>query len=163
SWQSSCWSSSGRRSARSCRRWAMPSTPRRDAPPRATTAVRPPYQWASGFPRSLCHDGPALNRGLSTHREAASMALVHQFLAAIRRDEEGQGLAEYALILALIAIVAIIALIFLGGQVSKILSTVGNSVSPEADRSGTAAGTAGGGSAFPGRQLAGPESLRSPS
>jgi pilus assembly protein Flp/PilA len=46
----------------------------------------------------------------------------------IRRDDEGQGLAEYALILALIAIVAIIALIFLGGQVSKILSTVGNSV-----------------------------------
>ena len=43
-------------------------------------------------------------------------------------DEDGQGLAEYALILALIAIVAIIALIFLGGQVSKILSTVGNSV-----------------------------------
>lgn len=44
------------------------------------------------------------------------------------RDEEGQGLAEYALILALIAIVAIVALIFLGGQVSKILSTVGKSV-----------------------------------
>ncbi len=38
-------------------------------------------------------------------------------------DEDGQGLAEYALILALIAIVAIIALIFLGGQVSTILST----------------------------------------
>jgi pilus assembly protein Flp/PilA len=46
----------------------------------------------------------------------------------LNRDDEGQGLAEYALILALIAIVAIIALIFLGGQVSKILSTVGNSV-----------------------------------
>ena len=46
----------------------------------------------------------------------------------IHRDEDGQGLAEYALILALIAIVAIIALIFLGGQVSEILSTVGNSV-----------------------------------
>jgi pilus assembly protein Flp/PilA len=44
------------------------------------------------------------------------------------RDEEGQGLAEYALILALIAIVAIVALIFLGSQVSKILSTVGKSV-----------------------------------
>ncbi len=43
-------------------------------------------------------------------------------------DEEGQGLAEYALILALIAIVAIVALIFLGGQVSKILSAVGSSV-----------------------------------
>jgi pilus assembly protein Flp/PilA len=43
-------------------------------------------------------------------------------------EEKGQGLAEYALILALIAIVAIVALIFLGGQVSKILSTVGKSV-----------------------------------
>jgi pilus assembly protein Flp/PilA len=42
--------------------------------------------------------------------------------------EDGQGLAEYALILALIAIVAIIALIFLGGQISQILSDVGNSV-----------------------------------
>jgi len=55
------------------------------------------------------------------------MALLTQFLAATRR-EEGQGLAEYALILALIAIVAIIALIFLGSQVSSILSTVGGSV-----------------------------------
>ncbi len=42
--------------------------------------------------------------------------------------EEGQGLAEYALILALIAIVAIIALIFLGSQISGILHTVGVSV-----------------------------------
>jgi Flp pilus assembly pilin Flp len=55
------------------------------------------------------------------------MALVHTLLATLRRDEEGQGLAEYALILALIAIVAIIALIFLG-QVSTILSKVGSSV-----------------------------------
>jgi len=55
-----------------------------------------------------------------------------QFLTAlinlVRREDEGQGLAEYALILALIAIVAIIALIFLGTQVSGILSTVGESV-----------------------------------
>ena len=43
-------------------------------------------------------------------------------------DEEGQGLAEYALILSLIAIVAIVALVFLGGSVSTLLSTVGNSV-----------------------------------
>ena len=45
-----------------------------------------------------------------------------------RDDEEGQGLAEYALILALIAIVAIIALLFLGGAISKVLSTVGSSI-----------------------------------
>lgn len=44
------------------------------------------------------------------------------------RRDGGQGLAEYALILALIAIVAIVALIFLGGQVSKILSNVSNSI-----------------------------------
>jgi Flp pilus assembly pilin Flp len=50
------------------------------------------------------------------------------FLPRVMPDVRGQGLAEYALILALIAIVAIIALIFLGGQVSKILSTVGKSV-----------------------------------
>lgn len=41
---------------------------------------------------------------------------------------DGQGLAEYALILGLIAMVAIIALMFMGGQVSKILSDVGASV-----------------------------------
>jgi pilus assembly protein Flp/PilA len=56
------------------------------------------------------------------------MALVQWLLGAISRDEEGQGLAEYALILALIAIVAILALIFLGSQISTILSTVGSSV-----------------------------------
>jgi pilus assembly protein Flp/PilA len=57
------------------------------------------------------------------------MALVQKFLNSIRRDDEdGQGLAEYALILALIAIIAIVALIFLGGQVSTILSKVGNSI-----------------------------------
>jgi pilus assembly protein Flp/PilA len=56
------------------------------------------------------------------------MALIDYVIGLVRRDEEGQGLAEYALILALIAIVAIVALIFLGGQVSTILSTVGDSV-----------------------------------
>jgi pilus assembly protein Flp/PilA len=44
------------------------------------------------------------------------------------RGEEGQGLAEYALILALIAILAIVALLFLGGQINSVMSTVGNSI-----------------------------------
>jgi pilus assembly protein Flp/PilA len=61
-------------------------------------------------------------------QEAPRMALIRSILATLKRDEDGQGLAEYALILALIAIVAIIALIFLGGQVSTILSTVGASI-----------------------------------
>ena len=49
-------------------------------------------------------------------------------IRAISVSPRGQGLAEYALILALIAIVAIVALIFLGGQVSSILNKVGKSV-----------------------------------
>ena len=58
-----------------------------------------------------------------------SMAFLSGIISyLLDRDEEGQGLAEYALILVLIALVAIVALIFLGGQVSKILSTVGSSV-----------------------------------
>lgn len=61
-----------------------------------------------------------------THRIAALTAAARASLAA--DDGRGQGLAEYALILALIAIVAIVALIFLGGAISKILSTVGSSV-----------------------------------
>jgi pilus assembly protein Flp/PilA len=53
---------------------------------------------------------------------------ISALIASFRSDDTGQGLAEYALILALIAIVAIVALIFLGNQVSHILSTVGNSI-----------------------------------
>jgi pilus assembly protein Flp/PilA len=44
------------------------------------------------------------------------------------REDSGQGLAEYALILALIAIVAIVALLFLGTQISSIISHVGGSI-----------------------------------
>ena len=47
---------------------------------------------------------------------------------AIRRDERGQGLAEYALILAFIAVVAILAVTFLGTQISQILSAVGAAI-----------------------------------
>ncbi len=56
------------------------------------------------------------------------MTVVNELIARFGQDEEGQGLAEYALILALIAIVAIVALIFLGSQVSSILNTVAKSV-----------------------------------
>ena len=55
------------------------------------------------------------------------------FRSALRRlaarfhaNDDGQGLAEYALILALIAIIAIVALIFMGSQVSDKLSVIGS-------------------------------------
>ncbi len=56
------------------------------------------------------------------------MGRIHARLTRWVQGNEGQGLAEYALILALIAIIAIVALIFLGGQISQIISEVGNSV-----------------------------------
>lgn len=52
---------------------------------------------------------------------------LHRLWSAVTQ-QAGQGLAEYALILALIAIVAILALIFLGNQISDKLSIVGNSM-----------------------------------
>ncbi len=54
-----------------------------------------------------------------------------RYRAAVARllpSSEGQGLAEYALILALIAIVAIVALIFLGSQISRIIFSVSSSI-----------------------------------
>ena len=49
-------------------------------------------------------------------------------IASIRRDEEGQGLAEYALILALISIAAIAVMILLGGQIGAIFGKVSTSL-----------------------------------
>jgi pilus assembly protein Flp/PilA len=45
------------------------------------------------------------------------------------REEEGQALVEYALILALIAVFAIAALKALGGSVSNVLQQISNSIS----------------------------------
>jgi pilus assembly protein Flp/PilA len=42
----------------------------------------------------------------------------------ICRDERGQGLAEYALILALIAVVVIAAVTLLGTNINTIISTI---------------------------------------
>jgi pilus assembly protein Flp/PilA len=53
------------------------------------------------------------------------MQLLPALINFFQSDEEGQGLAEYALILALIAIVAIAALLFLGGAISGILNEIG--------------------------------------
>ncbi len=42
--------------------------------------------------------------------------------------EEGQGLAEYALILAFIAVIAIAAITLIGGQINSQLSDIGVAV-----------------------------------
>lgn len=53
--------------------------------------------------------------------------MVRRLVRSLKGDE-GQGLAEYALILALIAIVAVLSLVFLGTAISTLLSMIGHSV-----------------------------------
>ena len=54
--------------------------------------------------------------------------MLQYLISLIDRDDRGQGLAEYALILALIAVLAIAAVTFLGGQINSILSSVGTKI-----------------------------------
>jgi pilus assembly protein Flp/PilA len=49
-------------------------------------------------------------------------------MLAFLRDDEGQGLVEYALIIAVIAIAVIVAMIFLRGQITNIFSNIGNNL-----------------------------------
>ena len=53
---------------------------------------------------------------------------ISRLLDRLQRTEEGQGLAEYALILALIAVVAIVAMLFLGHQISDKFSFIGSTI-----------------------------------
>ena len=49
-------------------------------------------------------------------------------MLAFFRNDEGQGLVEYALIIAVIAIAVIVAMIFLRGQIQDIFSNIGNNL-----------------------------------
>lgn len=53
------------------------------------------------------------------------MSFVETFRAALRR-EEGQGLPEYSLTIALIALIAIAALLFLGQQIGSAVAWLGH-------------------------------------
>jgi pilus assembly protein Flp/PilA len=44
------------------------------------------------------------------------------------RNDEGQGLVEYALIIAIIAIAVIVAMMFLRGQIQNVFSNIGNNL-----------------------------------
>ena len=44
------------------------------------------------------------------------------------RNEDGQGLVEYALIIAVIAIAVILAMVFLREQIQNIFSNIGNNL-----------------------------------
>lgn len=44
------------------------------------------------------------------------------------KNDDGQGLVEYALIIAVIAIAVIVAMVFLRDQISNIFSSIGNNL-----------------------------------
>lgn len=54
--------------------------------------------------------------------------LFDHLVARLRRDDEGQTLVEYALILAFVSILSIAALTILSNQINAVLSTVSNAL-----------------------------------
>ena len=57
-------------------------------------------------------------------------ALFRRSRAALFREETGQGLPEYALILGLIAVFCMATLTFLGDQIASVLTVISNTISP---------------------------------
>ncbi|MFY9778939.1 MAG: Flp family type IVb pilin [Candidatus Baltobacteraceae bacterium] len=66
---------------------------------------------------------------LLAHRSLSKGELVLKNFTSMLRDDEGQGLVEYALIIALVSIVAIAALRFLGGKANNTLQNAANNLS----------------------------------
>ena len=60
------------------------------------------------------------------------MLKLYLWIRNMLEGEEGQDLAEYALILALIAVAAVAALTFLGGEVNAIMNRVGDKLAAAA-------------------------------
>ena len=101
--------------------------PRRAVPTGLLTGQRVSLPWlcggraSSAVARPVTFVGKEVNQVSKLRRISARMRLWWNAV-------DGQGLAEYALILGLIAIVAIVALLFMGQQVSSKLSVVGSTI-----------------------------------
>lgn len=54
--------------------------------------------------------------------------MIMAYVRAMRSEEEGQALVEYALILALVSVFSIAALQLLGGNISTLLTNVANTL-----------------------------------
>lgn len=67
------------------------------------------------------------SHSLTAHHSKGELVLKN--FTSMLRDDEGQGLVEYALIIALVSIVAIAALRFLGGKANNTLANAANSLS----------------------------------
>lgn len=54
--------------------------------------------------------------------------ILKNLLAFLGKDEKGQDLTEYALLVALIAIIVVLAVLFFGNNVSSFFSILGSTV-----------------------------------
>jgi pilus assembly protein Flp/PilA len=54
--------------------------------------------------------------------------LIRRLVERLRRNEQGQGMVEYALILVLIAVVVIAVLIILGNQVANVFCNISGAI-----------------------------------
>ena len=59
---------------------------------------------------------------------AALFVHLQNTVARLRERQEGQTMAEYALILGLIAIFVMVAVFFLGGKIKELFNSTGSSV-----------------------------------
>ena len=59
---------------------------------------------------------------------ASLVAFLHNTVFRLRERQDGQTMAEYALILGGIAIVVILAIVFLGGRIRDLFQATGSSV-----------------------------------
>jgi pilus assembly protein Flp/PilA len=56
------------------------------------------------------------------------LEMIMSFVRSLRKDEEGQALVEYALIVGLISVVSLVALTLIGTSVNDILNAVGTAL-----------------------------------
>lgn len=63
---------------------------------------------------------------LETVKTLWSISPIKRRLDQLKKDETGQGMVEYGLIIGLIAIVVVGALIFLGPKISNMFTNAGN-------------------------------------
>jgi pilus assembly protein Flp/PilA len=76
----------------------------------------------------VTRSGDNQNQGIVVNVRKKVSAVEAHPMNDFRTNDDGQGLVEYALIIAVIAIAVIVALIFLRDQITNIFSNIGNNL-----------------------------------